>query len=82
MVRTQIYLSQSQWRLLSALSRQRGETLSALIRQALDRTYGGVVQPDFETALRDMAGLWKGRADLPATHSDARPAKATCLAGG
>ncbi|MCX5797859.1 MAG: ribbon-helix-helix domain-containing protein [Elusimicrobia bacterium] len=64
MKRSQIYLPMEQWRLLGALSRQERLSVSELIRRAIARIYKGQ-EADFEKALRQAAGLWKDREDLP-----------------
>lgn len=65
MKRTQIYLSDEQGRLLAALSRSTGQTISELIRAAIDRAYAGNRGLSRDTRLRlarAAAGAW---ADFP-----------------
>lgn len=69
MKRSQIYLPVEQWRLLSALSHQLHQSVSELIRQALDRVYKRNDRLDFEKALDQIAGLWRDRKDLPPTQT-------------
>ena len=65
MKRTQIYLSDEQGRLLAALSRSTGQTISELIRAAIDRAYAGNRGLSRDARLRlarATAGAW---ADFP-----------------
>ncbi|MBI4668911.1 MAG: CopG family transcriptional regulator [Elusimicrobia bacterium] len=72
MKRSQIYLPAEQWHLLRALSLDFHQSVSELIRKALDRVYKKGRQPNFEEALNQMSGLWKNRRDLPSTQSYVR----------
>ncbi|MBI5243143.1 MAG: CopG family transcriptional regulator [Elusimicrobia bacterium] len=72
MKRSQIYLPVEQWRLLSMLSHQAHESISELIRRALERVYQRGKQPGFGQALGRIAGLWKDRRDLPPTSAYVR----------
>lgn len=69
MKRSQIYLSVDQWRRLSALSLQFREPVSELIRKAIDRVYQGAGAPSLRESLRQAAGIWKDRRDLPPTRA-------------
>ncbi len=62
MVRTQISLDPDDKSLLDELSRQTGRSMSALIREAVARTYRHVdAAPDRAAVLRSVAGAWTGR---------------------
>ncbi len=63
MKRTQIYLTEEQWRDLKVRSRQESVSVAELVRQAVDEVYR---KPgaSFESALRSVAGLWADREDL------------------
>ena len=68
MKRSQIYLPIEQWRRLSVLSHQLHESVSELIRRALDRIYNE--EPlDFDNALQRAAGLWRRRKDMMGTQT-------------
>lgn len=60
MRRTQIYLTDEQGRLLARRGRATGHTLSQLIRDAIDRTYGGPTLPRAERVqlARRTVGAW------------------------
>ena len=64
MRRTQIYLSTEQWKTLHAMSFRTHQSMSDLIRSALDRKYLGGHLPDFESAVRAAFGIWKDRKDI------------------
>lgn len=72
MRRSQIYLPIEQWRCLNALSHQVHETMSELIRRAIDKAYGAGRGLDFPTSLQQAAGIWKDRKDLPSTRAYVR----------
>lgn len=65
MVRTQIYLTAGEQQALRALSRRTGISQSELIRQAIDSLLAGEQAPDRAALLRQAAGLWSDRDDLP-----------------
>jgi hypothetical protein len=65
MVRTQIYLTETEQRGLRALSRQTGLSQSELIRQAIDAFLSGEQELDRPALLRQARGLWQERDDLP-----------------
>jgi hypothetical protein len=65
MVRTQIYLTKSQRDELKAIAKTAGKKQSELIREAVDRLIGEVSCGRRETVLRNAAGIWKDRKDLP-----------------
>ena len=65
MVRTQIYLTKSQRDELKAIAKTAGKKQSELIREAVDRLIDEVSCGRRETVLRNAAGIWKDRKDLP-----------------
>lgn len=65
MVRTQIYMTKSQRDGLKAIAKTAGKKQSELIREAIDRLLDEVSCGRRETVLREAAGIWKDRIDLP-----------------
>jgi predicted DNA-binding protein len=65
MVRTQIYMTKSQRDGLKAIAKTVGKKQSELIREAIDRLIDEVSCSRRETVLREAAGIWKDRKDLP-----------------
>lgn len=65
MVRTQIYLTESEQQALRALSRRTGRTQSELIREAVDRFIGQSEKIDRRSLLKQARGMWQRRKDRP-----------------
>jgi hypothetical protein len=65
MVRTQIYLTEQQRDELAAIARIAGKKQSELIREAIDRFIDRSTAHCRELVLRETAGIWKNREDLP-----------------
>ena len=65
MVRTQIYLTESQREELAAIAEAEGKKQSQLIREAIDNLIDQSGSSRRETVLREAAGIWKDRTDLP-----------------
>ena len=65
MIRTQIYLTKRQREELSVIARNMGKRQSEIIREAIDRLIDQTGQGRKKTTLREAAGLWKNRDDLP-----------------
>ncbi len=65
MIRTQIYLTARQRTELASISKTLGKKQSELIREAVDRLIDQTGHSRRETVLREAAGLWKDRTDLP-----------------
>lgn len=61
--RTQITLTDGQYKRLSAESHQRGVPLAELIRRAVDRTYGSHDGGSLLAALDDSFGGWQDAED-------------------
>ena len=65
MVRTQIYLTERQRDELAAIAKTAGKKQSELIREAVDRLIDQLGHSRREAVLRNAAGIWKNRKDLP-----------------
>ncbi|MBW2671706.1 MAG: ribbon-helix-helix domain-containing protein [Deltaproteobacteria bacterium] len=65
MIRTQIYLTDRQRSELAAISKTFGKNQSELIREAIDSLIAKTGQSRREIVLREAAGIWKERSDLP-----------------
>jgi len=65
MVRTQIYLTQRQRNELNAIAKTARKKQSELIREAVDRLIDEAGCDRRDTVLREAAGIWKDRKDLP-----------------
>jgi hypothetical protein len=65
MVRTQIYLTERQHDELVAISKAEGKKQSELIREAVDRLIDQASRSRRGAVLREAAGIWKDRTDLP-----------------
>ena len=71
MDRTQISLTSSQARRLRGLARKRGTSMAALIREAIDRTYGGAdEEARWRRALESVGGFRSDRSDVSERHDD------------
>jgi hypothetical protein len=65
MKRTQIYLSDAQWRDLSRSARAEGTSVAELVRRAVDSTYRTArLSPNAVEAWDSIAGIWADRADI------------------
>jgi hypothetical protein len=64
MVRTQIYLTERQRDELAAIAKTAGKK-SELIRETVDRLIDQSGRTRREAVLREAAGIWKDRKDLP-----------------
>lgn len=65
MVRTQIYLTERQRAELAIISKTLGKKQSELIRDAVDHLIDQSSHSRREAVLREAAGIWKDRTDLP-----------------
>ena len=63
MRRTQLYLDEDLWQVLQLRSRQSGNTLSELVRQAVRERYLGAAA-ERRRAMQAFAGSRKDRAEL------------------
>jgi len=69
MTRTQISLTEEQHLFLERLARQTGESMSSLIRKAVDRMRAEQGTPDHE-ALRLIGAFTADRDDISRRHDD------------
>lgn len=65
MVRTQIYLTENQRDELGTIAKTVGKKQSELIREAIDLLIDQAGSSRRELVLREVAGIWKDRTDLP-----------------
>ena len=65
MVRTQIYLTERERDELKAIAKASGKKQSELIREAIDRLIDQAGTRRRDMVLREAAGIWKDRTDLP-----------------
>jgi hypothetical protein len=65
MIRTQIYLTEEQRDELALMARTAGRKQSELIREAIDLFIEQSGTSHRESVLRESAGIWKDRKDLP-----------------
>jgi predicted DNA-binding protein len=65
MIRTQIYLTERQRDELTAIAKTAGKKQSEIIREAVDRLINQEGLSRREAVLREAAGIWKDRTDLP-----------------
>jgi len=65
MVRTQIYLTEHQRDQLAAIAKSARKKQSELIREAIDKLIKQEDKSHKELVLRETAGIWKDRKDLP-----------------
>lgn len=65
MIRTQIYLTDKQRVKLAIIAKNMGKKQSEIIREAIDRLIDQNDKNQKRTALREAAGIWKNRDDLP-----------------
>ena len=65
MIRTQIYLTEHQRNELATIAKSFGKKQSELIREAIDRLIDQTGKNHRELVLREAAGIWKDRTDLP-----------------
>ncbi len=65
MIRTQIYLTDHQREKLTVIGRSLGKKQSELIRDAIDRFIDNSGSNHRESVIRETAGIWKDRTDLP-----------------
>ena len=65
MVRTQIYLTERQRDKLVIIAKTAGKKQGELIREAVDRLINQKGRSFREAVLREAAGIWKDRTDLP-----------------
>ena len=65
MVRTQIYLTEDQRAEIAEIANRSGRRQSEVIREALDRFLEQRGRDRRRAVLREAAGIWRNRSDLP-----------------
>jgi len=65
MIRTQIYLTDKQRAEIALIAKRMGKKQSEIIREAIDRLIEQSDKNKKYTVLREAAGIWKNRDDLP-----------------
>ena len=65
MVRTQLYLTEEERNRLLKLAQRTGKKQSELVREAVDAYLDKQTSNERAKTLRDLAGIWKDRDDLP-----------------
>ncbi|WP_337288544.1 ribbon-helix-helix domain-containing protein [Candidatus Methylomirabilis sp.] len=65
MVRTQIYLTEEEREGIDAIAKSTGKKQSEVIREAVDRFLALSKRSRREAILKDAAGMWRDRGDLP-----------------
>jgi predicted DNA-binding protein len=61
MKRTQLYLDEEMARMLETLSRQRGTTISELVRKSVREHYMLGKHLDKVSLARELSGIWRNR---------------------
>jgi hypothetical protein len=64
MKRTQLYIDEGMARILETLSRQKGITVSELVREGLRERYAPDKEIDKGELARSLVGIWKNRGEL------------------
>jgi len=64
MRKIEIYMSNSQYNNLLIESRKRSKTISALIREAIDKSFGAKKDIGLDKATDNIFGLWGKRKDI------------------
>ena len=65
MKRTQIYLTEEEQNKLDTLSKKKGTSKSALVREAVDEYLAKHSEEHRKEVFERVAGMWKDRDDLP-----------------
>jgi Arc/MetJ-type ribon-helix-helix transcriptional regulator len=65
MIRTEIYLTDSEQEALRSLAQDTGRSQSELIREAIDAMLERREPVDRRAAMRQAQGMWSDRDDLP-----------------
>ncbi len=67
MVRTQLFLDEAIHARLRSQARKQGLTVSALMREVLERAFGNHTRDERKRTLEAIEGLWRGRSDIGTT---------------
>ena len=65
MIRTKVYLTESERKALSSMAERSGQSQSQLIRSAVDQYIAEHEGPNRLELLRQGRGMWSQRTDLP-----------------
>ena len=72
MVRTQLFLGEALHARIRTLARMQGRTVSALVRETLERAFGAAGQDERARTLQAIVGLWRDRKDIGSTNAYVR----------
>ena len=72
MKRTQLYLDESIAKILSTVSRQKGTSVSELVRECIREKFGRKEEIDKIGLARQLGGIWSKRKDLGDTAKHVR----------
>jgi hypothetical protein len=67
MKRTQIYLTNDEWKAFRQRAKREHTTVSSVIRSQIGRLFLKRPEFDFDRALERAFGLWKDREDISST---------------
>ncbi len=65
MKRTQLYIEDDVFKALRRVSKEKAVSISELVRAAVKKTYTLEKPDDADLILKEAAGIWKERKDLP-----------------
>jgi hypothetical protein len=72
MVRTQLFLDEALHARIRTLARMQGRTVSALVRETLERAFGSTRSDERARTLQGIVGLWRDRKDIGSTREYVR----------
>lgn len=65
MIRTQIYITESEQKALRSMALKSGKKQSEIIREAIDQFVDANAHRDKTSFLKQARGMWQDREDLP-----------------
>ncbi len=65
MKRTQLYIEDDVFKTLRRVSKEKAVSISELVRAAVRKTYALEKPDDADIILKEAAGIWKDRKDIP-----------------